>query len=225
MRLVVPSARKAKEVFKMQEPVLEYSIHAKPPEGCGFIYQLESPSGKRYIGQTVHAVSRRLVQHASNKGCPALSAAIAKYGIKNFKVSVLMCVPIADLDREEENAIATIHTLYPIGYNIRKTCREGPGRDSSVPYRHSEESKRKISSAYYERMLFGEPFKSDFESRSRASKGRKYSDETKRKVSEGIRRSYDRRRQEKAKAEHDARFLWNPVFGFHKPNNEARHTP
>lgn len=110
----------------------------------GWIYLIESPSGKAYVGQTRQAdPAKRLKQHLlpSNR-CHALRQALEKYGgvwengtIKNFAVSYYFC-PDEDLNAHEELMIESLGTLAPDGYNLK-----GGGKGG----RHTEETKRKIS--------------------------------------------------------------------------------
>ena len=110
----------------------------------GWIYLIESPSGKAYVGQTRMAdPAKRLKQHLfpSNR-CHALRNALNKYGgvwengtIKNFVVSMYFC-PDDQLDAHEELMIESLGTLVPDGYNLKTGGKAG---------RHTEETKRKIS--------------------------------------------------------------------------------
>lgn len=107
----------------------------------GWIYFIESPSGKAYIGQTRAAdPATRLKQHLRpSSRCYGLKRALEKYGgvwengtIKNFQVSVYFC-PDDQLNAHEELMIESMGTLAPDGYNLK-----GGGKGG----RHS---KRKIS--------------------------------------------------------------------------------
>lgn len=110
----------------------------------GWIYLIESPSGKAYIGQTTVAdPATRLKQHLRpSSRCYGLKRALEKYGgawengtIKNFAVSFYFC-PDEELDAHEELMIESLGTLAPDGYNLKGGGKSG---------RHSAETKRKIS--------------------------------------------------------------------------------
>lgn len=85
----------------------------------GKIYKLTSPSGKAYVGQTIQQLSARVSGHRCRSRCYAIGAAIKKYGLRNFKVELLLDnVPFEDLDAEEGRLIAEHGTLSPKGYNL-----------------------------------------------------------------------------------------------------------
>ena len=88
----------------------------------GFIYCLTSPSGKKYIGQTIRKVEKRINEHGNNKlpGCKILKNAIKKYGFENFIVEVLIEINNEFLNYYEEKFIDLLDTKYPNGYNIMK---------------------------------------------------------------------------------------------------------
>jgi group I intron endonuclease len=103
----------------------------------GFIYILTSPSGKSYIGQTIHRVGKRLSQHQlSSSECMAIRGAIEKYGWKNFVVDWYEC-PNEDLNFDEELLVREMGTLAPGGYNLK----EGGGAHGKM----SDISKQKMS--------------------------------------------------------------------------------
>lgn len=109
----------------------------------GFIYKIESPSGKVYIGQVVEYINRkfrgsyikekkgiegRWKQHVNsskskerinNYGCSYIHRAILKYGPDKMKVSQLMKVDSDKLDLFEEFYIKMYKSLTPDGYNLQ----------------------------------------------------------------------------------------------------------
>ena len=112
--------------------------------GWGTIYVISNNiNGKKYIGQAMHFRSMnepfgfngRMKEHLkasrsnTKSGCPALSAAISKYGWKNFtKYPLLECL-IEYLDEFEIKFIAEYETHVSTGkgYNIAQggSCRPG----------------------------------------------------------------------------------------------------
>ena len=93
------------------------------------VYKITSPIGKAYVGQTVWpGVRMSKHKHGKSSKCPALVAAVRKYGWSNMQVEVLRGGPGAvggevaeeELDSLEEGFIASIGTLAPHGYNIQK---------------------------------------------------------------------------------------------------------
>lgn len=88
------------------------------------IYMLTSPSGKKYIGQTIN-LKNRMQKYACNdsKGQVAIYRAIEKYGWKNFDVDILLEVKKNDKARGVLNIfeyafIKKVNTVYPYGYNL-----------------------------------------------------------------------------------------------------------
>ena len=123
------------------------------------IYKHTSPSGKCYIGMTCQKPEYRWRDGKKYEHNEHFAAAIKKYGWSRFSHEILY----ADLTREEavQREIETI-ALYKsdhreYGYNIT------PGGDH---YKHTPESRAKISLA---------------------SKGRRHSEETRRKMSDNRR--------------------------------------
>jgi group I intron endonuclease len=105
-------------------------------------------NGKKYIGQTKqdfhrywsHCCSRA---RAGSFAKPALYAAIRKYGVSNFSIKILVIVATKeDADYYERELIKAFGTRSrEKGYN----CTDGG--EGLFGYRHSEETKRKMSLA------------------------------------------------------------------------------
>tara|TARA_Y100000389_G_scaffold153331_1_gene153527 strand:+ start:1137 stop:1973 length:837 start_codon:yes stop_codon:yes gene_type:complete len=97
-----------------------------------------SPSGKRYIGQTVEElVETRWKKHPlKSSNCTLLKRAIAKYGWENIKKEVLLVTNNILLNYYEKLFIKLYNSLAPNGYNCN------PGGDN-----HSwcEDTKIKLS--------------------------------------------------------------------------------
>jgi group I intron endonuclease len=87
-----------------------------------FVYFLQFPNGKGYVGRTRCALLRRYKEHlrAAEQGSPyAVHRAIHKYGAKNTILKVLA----KDLSWKDSSAvemhwIAKLGTLKPGGYNL-----------------------------------------------------------------------------------------------------------
>lgn len=99
------------------------------------------PNGKRYIGQTVQILTKRLTQHfyCDVKNDILLGRAINKYGKHNIKIVTLLLCDRCQLDYYEVKYIRQYTTRVPYGYNIDKG---GSGK-----LEMSEETKLKISNS------------------------------------------------------------------------------
>jgi len=123
-------------------------LHPKHPGGV--VYMLESPSGKRYIGQAGD-FGRRMGAYRRGE-CHrqiALHAAIAKHGWENFRVALLVCgiQTRAALNATESAFISMLGTLAPVGYNLKS------GGDGGT---HSAESRARMSAARLGKTLSAE---------------------------------------------------------------------
>lgn len=88
-------------------------------EKRGTIYMITAPSGKSYIGKTLH-FERRMVEHQKTQSCPALAEAIARHGWDAMEVRKLHeNVPEDKLRKLEKQAIMRQNTRTPYGYNIK----------------------------------------------------------------------------------------------------------
>lgn len=91
----------------------------EPKKGYGFIYMYTSPSGKKYIGQTIYSLMERSGKRGHGyRGCECFYSAIQKYGFDAFKREILKEVKISELDETEKEFIQKYNTLMPNGYNI-----------------------------------------------------------------------------------------------------------
>lgn len=135
------------------------------------VYKLTAPSGKCYIGMTKQSVERRWNSGHAYKHNEHLQNAIAKYGWDNFSKEVLFTsTSKTEAEKVERFLIAKYNsTDRQNGYNIL------PG--GNVSDGHSEETKRKISESV--KKLQTDEVRAR---KSRDGKGRKMSDETRRKV-------------------------------------------
>ena len=84
----------------------------------GYIYVITNKiNGKQYVGQTSRDIDTRFAEHWGDKRSnSAIHLAIQKYGVQNFKVEELECIPLNKLDEREKYWIAKLDT-YTNGYN------------------------------------------------------------------------------------------------------------
>ena len=140
-------------------------------QGC--LYSLTFPNGKKYIGITSGALSRRLSlhkSHAKTGRAGAVYNAIRKYGATCFTAEKLVVASDWEyLCALEQKAIAVFKTLAPHGYNLTaggegflgntytdeqrarmSEVRKGKGvgpRPHARGWSHTDEAKRKIAEA------------------------------------------------------------------------------
>lgn len=129
----------------------------------GTIYKIRNLiNGKLYVGQTTSRLSERWSQHK----CDAIRRnrntyicnAIRKYGAENFEITALAtCDSLEEMNNREIYYIKLLRTVEPHGYNL------SPG---GLSWERTQETRNKLAS--YRR-------------------GRKLSEETKRKISENLR--------------------------------------
>jgi group I intron endonuclease len=110
------------------------------------IYKLTNKiNGKSYIGRTKN-LKKRILSHQSRSRCRIISAAIKKYGIKNFEIAILE--ENLDLDtaiKRESELIISEKSLSPHGYNLTTENRGGGGRLSEETIRKTSNSAQKKS--------------------------------------------------------------------------------
>lgn len=114
---------------------------------------------KIYIGQTIHSIKTRWSGHCRSKPerSGIMSAAIKKYGKENFKIEeVDSANTLEELNQKEIFWICHYNSLSPNGYNLN------PGGNSSPMH---PDTKKKLSEI---------------------NRGKRHSEETKRKISELI---------------------------------------
>lgn len=170
------------------------------------IYQLTNRlNGKRYIGQTVHTLERRVRSHVRDRRSrTAISNALRKYGLKGFDCRVLVQVDsLEELNYYEEALVRLLKTQRPHGYNItiggesKTGFKHTPGaiekiREASTGRKHTEEAKAKISRTRLEKGFRHTQEVLDKISQSRKGQmtgekhpmyGKTHSDEAKQKIS------------------------------------------
>jgi group I intron endonuclease len=133
----------------------------------GFIYKLNFPSNKSYIGQTTKSVEKRIQGHKSpsNKS-RLLKNAIAKYG--TFETETLLEINDEMLNYYEIKFIEMYNTVSPNGYNL------------TYGGKHSEETIQKMKESHSHRIVHDDWKKAI----SDGLKGHVHSEETKKKLSE-----------------------------------------
>lgn len=114
------------------------------------IYKITSPSGKFYIGSSVH-LQRRLSDHwrrlkNGTHTNDRLVAACKKYGIENLSREVIFCtLPGADILEIEQYFIDEMKPRFNIIHDVRKWMNDIEFRKRSVVANRSSE-KRRIAS-------------------------------------------------------------------------------
>jgi|WetSurMetagenome_2_1015567.scaffolds.fasta_scaffold02423_2 group I intron endonuclease len=110
-----------------------------------WIYILESPNKKFYVGQTVQkSIYKRITRHKNDK--LPIGNAIRKYGLDNFNIYKFECDE-EDLDYFERGFIKTHNSLVPNGYNLEtggnKNKHMHPDTISKMSYAHIGKPGRK----------------------------------------------------------------------------------
>ena len=115
----------------------------------GYIYKITNKTnGKSYIGKTID-LNRRFAQHCSGRGgTKALSNAIKKYDKDNFTFECIECVTTNNLKElnttlnERECCFIKEYNTFRVGYNCTI------GGEGTAYYKHSVETKQKISESH-----------------------------------------------------------------------------
>jgi hypothetical protein len=182
----------------------------------GYIYKITNiKNNKCYIGETIQDIKKRWRDHLSaikrDGGCKALKSAITKYGLESFKFEIIIICFDDDRLIYEKQYIKKYNSLVPNGYNILEGGQEGV-----LGFKHSEETKRLISLKskennnkpevkeklrqrmfeLHKRIKSGEVVKKSvkwykaLEEGRIGNRGGKSSDETKQKISNGLKSYY-----------------------------------
>ena len=175
----------------------------------GYIYKITNKiNGKAYIGKTNNIIRRWKEHKYGHGGTAILSKAFIKYGIDNFDFSII------DIEKynttEELNKQLAELEIYYIGvYNTFKNGYNATiGGDGISFYKHSEETKRKISNSNKGKIIPKERLAkirvamlgkhhtletrtkiSDFLKNSEAHKKRCASPEYRKRLSDGLKKS------------------------------------
>jgi len=109
-------------------------------------------SGKCYVGQTIQKLNERIRHHfkKSAKSCPALAAAIRKYGKESFEVLEVAQASCQDeLNQLEQYYITHYNSISPFGYNLEFGGSRGKDSEETKHKRklalNSPECKAKLS--------------------------------------------------------------------------------
>lgn len=100
---------------------VEESYLLRCPMIFGSIYRITNlVNSKVYIGQTIDLVKRKQMHfNGHNKSCPAIHAAVKKYGKENFIFEILFSnIPFELLDEYEIVEIRKHDSVVPNGYNM-----------------------------------------------------------------------------------------------------------
>ena len=132
---------------------------------CGFIYKIQFPNGKHYIGLTTTSLEQRTKEHKSsakkgNTNC--LYNAIRKYGMVDTLelVEIDTADTIEELCEKEIDYIQTYNSYYMNGgYGYNMTL----GGDGTNGYVYTEGDKKKISESQKKRFENPEEIKKNSE--------------------------------------------------------------
>ena len=107
-------------------------------EVYGVVYLIwNKVNGKRYVGQTVQTLKKRLQKHLRDD--LYVDRAIRSHGIENFYCGIIKtCATKDELDEAEKHFIAVLKTKTPYGYNLT---------DGGCGGRHTDETRAKLSAA------------------------------------------------------------------------------
>lgn len=122
-------------------------------------------TGKAYIGQTKHSISKRFIEHSyKSSRCLYLSQAIQKYGKESFTITILKDNLTLDQANEVEfQLIKENNTLAPNGYNL---VNGGKNRT------WSEASRKKLSESKKGKTAHNKNKPMSFEQKQKLSKTR-----------------------------------------------------
>ena len=114
----------------------------------GIIYKLTSPSGKCYIGQTIHEKVRRsaFLNESRDYAGPKLNRARTKYGSRNFEYEIIFKIEsfieaeVKELLNEKEKQYIKLFDSFENGYNSNSG-------GNMCDYKMTDETKTKLSIA------------------------------------------------------------------------------
>jgi group I intron endonuclease len=107
-------------------------------------------NGKKYVGQTIFSLEKRIAAHkntAKTKNYP-LYRAFKKYGLNLFLIEQIdAAITKESLDEKEKFWIKEFDTVVPNGYNV-----QSGGEGGSIPGTMSDKGRRRIGEAARKRM-------------------------------------------------------------------------
>lgn len=139
-----PNSNKIVTVVTYNDASVEMKSILRDNKGKSGVYLWTNKvNGKKYVGSSVN-LSRRFKSYynvnylkSSSAKTMLINRALLKYGYSNFKLEILEYCEACDLLAREQHFIITILPEY----NILQTA------GSSLGFKHSEETKQKISDA------------------------------------------------------------------------------
>lgn len=142
-------------------------------------------NGKAYVGQTTRSLKARMQEHQRHR-TTHFDRALAKYGIENFKITIIdTAITVEELNEKEQFWVRFFRTFGENGYNM---C-EGGG--NTIGYHHTPETKQvmreKKKNMYYGNAnpFYGKHHNEETRKRwSQIRKGRKLTAEWKQHLSE-----------------------------------------
>lgn len=147
----------------------------------GYVYLITNIiNGKKYVGQSCcEDINHRWNEHKSCKKSSLgvyIYNAYKKHGIKNFKYQIICVCFDEDCDNYEREYIKKFNTLAPNGYNLTEGGRS---------VKHSKETRALISQNVKKSMPERiEKIKQYYKEHDHPTKGKKLSEEHKKKVGE-----------------------------------------
>ncbi|MBR3050492.1 MAG: GIY-YIG nuclease family protein, partial [Selenomonadaceae bacterium] len=107
----------------------------------GIVYLIMNlVNGKKYVGQTVRSLEKRMLQHTYDNLC--VDKAMRKYGLENFYYGVVKsCASKEELDYWEKYFIVALKSKVPNGYNLTD------GGEGTVGRKHTPETLAKMSAS------------------------------------------------------------------------------
>ena len=153
----------------------------------GIIYRYKSPSGKYYIGQTINEERRRrCFLYDEMYGGVKIDRARKKYGPKNFEYTVLVKIT-GDNPEEIKKYLNTLEIGFIKMYNsIENGYNIAAGGEGCAGYHPTEETRRKMGDIHRGKEPWNKG-KSMTEDQKKKMRGRTFSEEHRRKLSEAKR--------------------------------------
>jgi hypothetical protein len=120
----------------------------------GYVYKIENPNGKVYIGQTTNINERiRKYKRLSCKTQPAIYNSLLKYGFDEHIIDILEIVNDSNFLSDREVYWINEFDSYNNGLNC---TRGGDGGSPFAGHKHTDESKMRISRSLKGRIVSSE---------------------------------------------------------------------